>query len=247
MSQNVSIFIRTYAKDAKEWLGYCLQSLVERAKGFVEIVVACPVNDKDAVLPVVARFPARLVLVNPVCQSGYIDQQHSKCCADLYISGEYIIHVDSDCVATREFTPEEFFSANGKPKLLVRPWSQAEGAICWRSPTKLVLGVEPPFETMATHPTIHRRETLQNFRSFIERRKGKTFAGYIGSLANFSEFNAIGNYAVIHELDNYSIVQCDYGKDGYPRPLRQFWSHGGITPEVAKEMDGIVSYEPENL
>lgn len=248
---DVSIFIRTCLKDAA-WLDYCLQSLVKRAVGgFREIVVAARLAEAEDIRVIVGKYPVRIVAVDAVCENDYIGQQHTKCCADKWCVGEFIMHWDSDCIALRDFTPGEFFT-DGLPMFLYRPWEKAEGAATWREPTSGALGCPAPFETMATHPMIHPRGLLNDFRRYIEILHRVPFAKFMRGLAKFSEFNAIGNFAYLYQRGRYKWIETGditerlqdgsaKATDGYPRPLKQFHSWGGLTPAIQKEIEAIIA------
>ena len=48
---------------------------------------------------------------------GYLAQQITKLYADTWCKGDYVLHIDSDCVFYKEFSPDCFF-IDGKPVLL---------------------------------------------------------------------------------------------------------------------------------
>lgn len=235
---NVSILIRTCTKDIP-WLRYCLTALMARATGFREIVVACLPGDAEDIRCVVNDYPVRLVIVDQVCGNDYIGQQLTKCQADLYTVGDYVMHIDSDCIATKPFTPDEFFVA-ARPRVLWRNWADVGDAIAWRLPTEQVLGHAPPYETMACHPMVHSARALERFRRHVARQHGKDFDRYVAGLAEFSEFNAIGNFLYLFEPMTCEWAQADPATDNYPRPLRQFRTWDGITPETRAEIEQLL-------
>lgn len=151
----------------------------------------------------------------------------TKCLADDYCIGDYVMHFDSDCIATRDIELSEFFTHEGQPKLLFRRWQDAGEAETWRLPTRGVIGQEPPFEAMCAHPFLYHRSTHELFRRHVEDVHQKDFVKYASRLAQFSEFNAIGNFALLFTPDAYRFVRAG-ANDGYPRPFKQFWSHGRI-------------------
>lgn len=235
---NVSAFIRSYRKDFP-WLRYCLLSLMKRGQEFSEIVVAVPEEDLEALLNTcltgeldpyeVQANRIKVVSITPYTVNGYIDQQITKCHADEYCKGDFVVHFDSDCIATREVNISALFDTGGTPKLLFRKWEDAgTAADAWRLVTKSVLGQDPPFETMASHPFIFHRSTHELFRRHIASIHGGDFVKYVSRLSAFSEFNAIGNFALLFTPDAYRFVRASGEGDGYPRPFRQHWSHDRI-------------------
>lgn len=221
----VSAFVRSYAKDFP-WLDYALRSLRLRGGQFHEIVLAIPFLDAKH-LGSVNLVGVKVVEIKPTCAPPYVDQQASKIWADKYCSGDYIFHLDSDCMATEEINLADFFF-EGKPKQLFRKWENAGGAIIWRPVTKAVLKQDPPYECMPAMPFLYHRSTHELFRNQMERNHGYKFRDWIGSIEQLSEFNAIGNYCHLYTPEEYHFIEATGPGDGYPRPIRQFWSHAPI-------------------
>jgi hypothetical protein len=230
-----SAFIRSYAGDI-QWLKYCLKALEKRGKQFGEIIVAIPETDEHAF----RNFdfgPAMHVIVPVLSPAPYVDQQICKVHADDYCKGDFVVHFDSDCIATRDVNVSDFFNAEGMPKLLFRRWEDSGSAAdAWRLVTKSVLAQEPPFETMATHPTVLHRSTHELFRRHIGDIHGGDFIKYVSRLSAFSEFNALGNFALLYTPDAYRFVRAG-DNDGYPRPFKQFWSRGRLNHD---EMEALM-------
>jgi hypothetical protein len=228
-----SIFIRTYAGDIM-WLAHCLASLRKYAHGHHEIVIAAPQGDYNKVKSSVDTRGCKLVECYRTAKDDYIGQQITKVHADAFCDTELILHIDSDCVAHRNFNVSEFCTDSGQPMMTFRNWGDAGTAACWRQPTEEVLGIPPAFEFMAQLPIIHRAATLRNFREHVVRRHQDS--AYLENRHAFSEFNAIGAFAHYYHPDEYHWVRATGPCDGYPRPLKQFWSKGGFTPEIDAEI-----------
>lgn len=236
----VSAFIRTYRNDFG-WLEYCLRSLKKYGGAFCEVVVACPAKDLNEM---VSRFDVRrdlppnlkLIGVPEFTVNGYIDQQITKCHADEFCEGDFIMHLDSDCMATEPIKFEPFFS-DGLPKLLFRKWEDAGGAQVWKPITKSVLIREPLFETMPAMPFLYHRSTHELFRRHITDIHGRDFVKYASRLAQFSEFNAIGNFCLMFCPDAYRFIRAGGAGDTFPRPFKQHWSRGRMNRD---EMEAIL-------
>lgn len=236
----VAIFCKTYPADY-EWLDYMLRSVEKYAKGFSDMVVVSPDLDwMDEGGREPRYWTGRINLTalkrdehNP----GYLWQQCCKVSADVWTAPSFIMYIDSDCVLDREFHASELFR-DGKPMLLRRTWEEAGEAICWRKPTEDALGIHTKYETMCCHPLIYHRETLQRFRRRIQQMHGVDANQYILNQPSFSEFNALGNHALNFEPQSYAIIDCG-PDDGYPRPIRQAYSWGGLTPQVRAEWERI--------
>lgn len=236
-----SIFIRTYAKDA-EWLSLCIDSLLKFAQGFHEIVVIYPSSEAEQFSwlhdvaerhadDMTGEGPLVTSQWEPRCANGYIDQQITKIHADEFCEGDFILHIDSDCIAQVPFKPEEFF-IGARPMIAIRKWEDVGDAICWREPVEKTLDLHPTFETMACMPIIHNRSLYPLFRQRIQEIHGKSADDYIAGLTRFSEFNALGSFAHQYLPDWYHFVRVSNNPDIYPRPVKQYWSYGGIPEEL---------------
>lgn len=236
---SIAIFIKSYPPDYV-WLNYCLRSILKYVTGHAEVVVAIP---EGSHLPLTAE---RIVHVRewndrrlPGAPSpGYYQQMSVKIHADTYTDCDYIFYVDSDCVFTRLFDMAEMFD-DGKPLLLRRRWEDAGGGICWKEPAELALRMPVKYDTMACHPSIYRRDSLQGLRAHMEKVHGTTTERYIRGCDKFIEFVTIGNFILNTCPEQYRIIDRS-DNDEYPRPLIQNWSWGGMTPEIAAKLETIV-------
>ena len=262
---NVPIFIRSYWKDAP-WLEYCLRSLKKFASGFSEIVVVAPTRDQDTFFPIAERYGCRLhqYIVNE--DKPMIHGEILVCQADLICpKADYIFFVDSDCAACQPFTVFDYF-ADGKPILVGRKFarmknSRSETERCmykqWLPATEAALGFTPEYETNMRVPSIFRRETFAPFRAAVEKHVGKPFQEYAFSCRNeypqtFIEFTPIGNYILRYTPELYYFADmeetsgphniqryADSGEHLWTYKFKQYWSHGGLTPAIQKELEAI--------
>lgn len=237
MTPNVSAFIRSYRGDIP-WLKYCLRALRERGNQFSQIVLCVPYEEHHEFLPVLKETDTKgrveLRTCEPIASDGYIDQQITKCHADMHCRCDFIMHFDSDCIALREIELSEFFAA-GRPKLLFRRWYDSGTAIVWEKITSYVLKAPAAFETMASHPFIYHRSTHELFRRHIRATHKMEFIEFMQRQKEFSEFNAIGNFCHQATPDAYYFIRAG-ADDGFPRPFRQFWSRGELIPEDIEKL-----------
>lgn len=231
---SVSVFIRSYRKDFP-WLQYCFKSLEMRLHGHLEIILQIPKQD-IRYLPVDLYPPqeTKIYDTEEPC-NGYVAQQISKVNADALCKGDHILFIDSDCILKEDLDVASFFD-NGKPMMLTREWANVGDALCWKAPTEKALGMEAPFEYMACMPLIHDRRACEVTRNRIAGTHKCSANAYIARQDTFSEFNAMGAAAAVYLADSYSVRPAQPGTDNYPR-VRQFWSHGGLTPEVMAEIN----------
>lgn len=244
VDMKTAIFIKTYTPDVP-WLAYCLKSIAKFVTGVSEIVIA--VQDEDA--PAIAALGLsreRIVVVPRYTSDGYLDQEIHKLVAYRYTDAHQILYFDSDCLAIRPLSPDALL-IDGKPRCLMTPYtklvnSDGSQATPWRDITSKAIGQPVAWEWMRQHPMLVNRRALIDFGSFMTIKHGKDVESYIiGQPARaFSEWNALHGWAYHYEPDYFSWWNTE--ENGVPEPfIRQFWSWGGITPEIGMQMENILA------
>lgn len=232
MIPSVSIFIRTYSKDLV-WLNYALQSIHKFGKGFLEIVVCIPENQRH----LLSHLTAERVVTCPVYANDYIGQQISKLNAHTYCKGDYILFTDSDCIFTEPFTPDDFMR-DGKPLLLKTHYSKVGDAIAFKSITSEILSFPVEFEYMRRHPSLYLNKTLIDLHNYFNA-DSLTSKLLLMSPVGISEFNIIGAFTDRYCTDVYSIIDTDVSELP-PLKLKQYWSWGGLTNEIKAEIENLL-------
>lgn len=230
------IFIRTYSKDLP-WLSYALQSIHKFCRGFRDIIIVIPESQKHLLDGF--NLTKEKVFTCPDYKDDYLGQQITKINADTYSDAPYIFFTDSDTLLIRETKPSDFMR-NGKPFMLKTHYSKVAEAIMWKPVTEQLLQFPVEFEFMRRLPFLYHASTLKSLRIYAELKHKKTITEYVEKISNrrFSEFNAIGAYADKFENDKYVFQNTD---DGLPElHVRQFWSWGGLKPEVLQEINNIL-------
>lgn len=233
-----SLFIVTFSRDLP-YIPLLLKSVSKFVGGVDEVVILVPPKDK----PMMDGFgltKERVVFVYEPLQDGHLNQQLFKCNADYWCKGDYIIHVDSDCLFTAPVTPVDYFRCN-QPILIGtkydelnagKPWP---GASPWRPCTERCLGEPVDYETMRRLPVVYNRNTYIHFRKHVKATHGVELADYLRPLKgitpnpiqSFSEFCALGAYSWKHLAHLYYLWDTAKG-DPPPSNLAQFWSRGGL-------------------
>jgi hypothetical protein len=226
-----SIFIKTCRKDF-EWLKYCLRSINMYARDFAELVIVCDELDRRDLEYV--NTDGAIVHFVPNHRNGYIHQQMIKLIADTFCSSEHILFVDSDCVFFAPFCPGDF-TRDGKPILLKTRYGELGGGECWKPITEHYLGGTVEFEYMRRIPLIFDRRTLAELRIAYP-----ALLCQLDTLRdrNFSEFNALGAFAEREHPERYTII--DTADEITPKFAEQFWSWGGITPEILAKIEAML-------
>lgn len=229
-----SIFIKTWKDDVK-WLPYALESIAKYGMGYDEVVI---VTDRSCLAEVKALHEVlkkyRIVAVED-WKNGYIQQQWIKLSADTFVSSDHVLFVDSDCIFHSAFN-EQSFMRDGKPVLLKTKYGNLDGAEVWKSITSSFVGFDVEYEYMRRLPWMYRTDSLTAFK--------ETYPHTFGHLSNlttrdFSEFNALGAFIEKYEDDLYYISDTEVW---VPEPVaKQYWSWGGITPEIQAEITKFLS------
>jgi len=226
-----SIFIKTCKKDLS-WLNYCLRSIKSHASSLHEVVIVLDEDCRNE--EIFKASESQFCYFVSSWENGYIQQQHIKLHADKYCTGNLILFVDSDCVFMRAFSPESFLK-DKKPILLKTRYGNLEGAEAWKAITESFVGFPVEFEYMRRMPLIYKSSSISEFRN--------AHSGNISHLQSmtdraFSEFNAIGAWIDRTTPDQYFISDTECWMP--PVVAKQFWSWGGISEEIAAEMESYI-------
>lgn len=223
----VDIFIRSYSGDFC-WLAYALRALHQRVKGFRQVHIVVPAGQAEQL----KHLTEEKVYECPIYADDYLGQQITKLMADTYSDADYIMHVDSDLIFTKEVTPETFI-VDGKPIIYYEPYSVV-GMEPWYPIVSEVLGWNPENEFMRRFPFVYPRWIYADLRKYLEERYSNTLENYISSrpYRSFSEFNTMGEFAwtIHHDKFTWRNPHED------PTYVRQFRSWDGIDNHI-KELE----------
>ena len=228
---STDLFLVTYPPDY-QWLPYLFRSIDQRVIGFRRLVMVL----EDG-YPEPPALPWYVTVKRCRSFSGeghgrHFSQPVEKLRAFRYTDADRVLFIDSDCVFT-----EMLDVAIYEPPVIVAPWDRVGDALCWYEPTKLLLGFEPPFETMRRFPFVYPTWFLRELWQHLGGHAGIA-ARRAQGLTAIPDFNLMGNYAIMRHPDKFEL--CREGCEGLPpRVIRQFWSHGGLTPEVLAELDEL--------
>lgn len=229
------VFIRSYDGDAA-WLRRTLPVNLKRLSGYDRVLVVGLPGESAEVQEICAEndvefqydFDAAWI------PNGYLNQQYSKLQADVFMKGcEYILFVDSDCVALEENSPDIFFGESGKSMLMHTPWDKVGQADCWREPTAKALGRTPPYEFMRRLPYLYPTWLITATKRKIEEVHCCKLNNYLTMCGPFSEFNVLGAHAWFTHRDQFEWIDTE--EDSLPyHPWKQCWSHGGMDEQLSE-------------
>jgi len=191
------------------------------------------VDDSSRLVLDQLNLSAKIISV-PDWDNGYIQQQWVKLNADRFIDSDMVMFVDSDCVFHTPFSPESYMK-DGLPILMKTKYGSLGGAESWRGYTQDHVGFPVEYEYMRRLPWMYLSSSLKNFRD-----RYPTTGQYLADLKTreFSEFNVLGAYIDRYEQDNYYITDTEVWM---PESVcKQFWSWGGLTPDIESEIKAVL-------
>lgn len=225
----ISLFIRSYPKDFK-WLSHSVRSMSKNLKG---------ISDRVLCVPTASQIPNDIsTYFNKIVYShetlpGYLAQQVDKVRAYKYCKYENILFSDSDCIYFQEYDATQMLEGN-KIKLYMTKYSSLEGQVLvWQNITKLTTGITPEHEYMRCFPIMHKAKTCTTLHTH------HIYQHYLSIVQsnNLSEFNALGVMAKIYHPNDYIFIDTEESLPA--QTAKQYWSWGGITPDISKELETI--------
>lgn len=241
---SVDIFIKTYPKDYS-WLVYCLKSIHKFCTGIRSIVLitsgGAERNWESEI------FPIQMKHVPEHGNDNYLSQQVFKMYSDTYTDADYILHIDSDTIFTRQVTPETYFR-NGKPVIMITPIEQAhpDQDQTWRRVMQKFMGRPSEYEYMRRFPIVYPRWAYGALREFCVKQHGVELDKYIMSqpYREFSEFNVMGFFLYEYHRDKFEWIDTSKVPESqWPElTVDQRWSHNPIPVE---EWEKILGSTPE--
>lgn len=225
----ISLFVRSYPKDF-EWLSHSVKSMTKNLVGISDRVLCIP-HGSD-VPNDISVFFNRLIFV-PEQYPGYIAQQVDKVQAYLYCKHENILFSDSDCIYFQKFDATKMLEGN-KIRLYCTAYNTMEGQVlAWKDITRLTTGINPEYEYMRCFPIMHKAKVCEALDTL------PTYQNYLRTVVpnNLSEFNALGVIAKLYYPNDYIFLDTDHSLP--TQSAKQYWSWGGITPDISKELENV--------
>lgn len=242
-----------------DWLKYNLRSMRKWLIGFQGITIAHPRKEDNLFKPLAEQFDCRLYGYDEVDGKGFVQHQAIMALADTFLpkATTHVLHVDADCCFKMSTTPMDFFS-DDKPIYLWRTYDSLSKAdpknpnskvvsdcAMWKEPTEWQLGMKVNEYTMTRLPTILPIEFYAPYRAHVEKVHRKPFLQFHLDSKNdhpsqSMDFTAYGAWAFHFMHDKFRWFDCE--NEEYPIDrLQQYWGHGGITPEIAQQLENLIA------
>lgn len=245
-----------------DWLRWCLRGIRRHCTGFAGITLAIPGRDAELLKPIAnehaqsrSGIPLRIKMFNEPTGKGFLMHEAAIGSADEFVppGTTHVLHLDADCIACGPVTPDEYVNGN-KPVYVIRSYESlrdANGVVSdchqWKSVAETSLGMPIEFYTMLRHPSCFPLDFYKQFRAHIEVVHGKPFLDYVLSCKNsfpqtYAEFPSMGAWAYAKMHDRFNWMDVSGGNHLAPRDkFKVFWSHGGIVPEIQKEIETMIA------
>jgi hypothetical protein len=166
----------------------------------------------------------KIIPIEAAVSDDALQQKFTKLHADLYCSGDYIMHVDSDVVFHREVLLRDIFWL-GKPILLYQRYSTIATSqhthTRWQRGTSLAMGRQIDHEYSRSSLHVYPRELYPQARAWLETVHRQSFVRFLSNdqlVRNmshpdkdliFSDFNFLGAYAHYERPQSFSLAPID--------------------------------------
>lgn len=245
-----------------DWLRWCLRCIRKHCTGFAGITVCFPNRDASMFADLSKEhanaksgIPLRIQMYTEHEGKGMIQHMGMLSGADLLVpkATTHVLHVDADYMFKEPVTPDDYFEGD-KPIYVTRSWDSltdrnsgvVSDCLQWREPTDKQLGFPSEVYAMCRFPFALPVSVYKSYRDYIEGVQDQPFMAYMMSGRNSfpqdrMDWTAIGAYAFSHHRVKFKWLDVSGGNHLAPKDkIKGFWSHGGITPEIQKDIEGFL-------
>lgn len=257
-----TIVYKTFGQDLK-WLKYSLLSVNKYVEGVDEILIyyhnECHNDFIKLMDSITLKIPYRTIQVG-YDYHGYLKQMVTKLMCFKDVKTDHVVFVDSDAIFNRKYNPKYQMDDDKVIWYILKKDSSNSHMDDWRVWGKSVENMthQPmKYYYMANwFPFVLKTTTLvyaydkfveihhKNYDEFCKEQLEKNHI-YVGTsiTANFQvmstifeEFEYLGWFARNYTND-YIFIENTPNRDPY---VTQFWSHGGITQDIEKQILNIL-------
>ena len=260
--KEITLVYKTYKNDL-QWLYYSLLSIKKFVKGIGEIIIYCHdvcVGELYTLIQTV-DIECRIIPVS-YDYHGYLKQMVIKASCFKDVKTKYIAIIDSDTVFNVEFNIKNLIEPSGK--IVWYYWNnlpQNTEVRVWKESYESMTKTQQNVHYMSNgFPFVFTTESLREaYDKFIELhgvdyntfcmngcskyniRAGEPIAGPAGRFLDlakiFEEFEWLGYYC--HNFsEDYTFTPTEFSNR--TSKLTQFWSHGGLTPDIKRQIETML-------
>ena len=258
MDNEFTIVYKTYKQDLG-WLRYSLLTLKKFVTGFKEIIIYCHDICCGELYQLVNEIKINCRII-PVSYDyhGYLKQMVVKTMCYNDVSTKYIAIVDSDNIFNKSLNLYDLLMDDGRIPWHYKSPVPASHEICvWKeSYENMTKTKQDRYYMQNGFPFIFTAESMRLANNKFIEIHGIDYATFCKNgcqkfniqvedsickrfldLAKiFEEFEWLGFYCQTYSDDYIFINSIDKSK---PSQLLQFWSYGGITPEIKSTIDKL--------
>lgn len=241
------------------WLIWTLRCMAKYLNHFQGVTVAHPNAEAEHFSPLLERFDIRLHGYHEIPGKGHIQHMAMMASADTFLPAatKYVLTCDSDGMFHTPSVPEHF-AWSDKPYWIIRSWDSLitedphnpgskviSDNMQWRGPTAAQIGFDPGVFAMCMNIQLIPLDLLAAYRAHIESVQHRNFLEYMTAGRNDfppdrMDFTAMGAYFFRHHHGRFHWF--DVSTPPYPKDRKKaYWSHGGITAEIQKEIEGFLA------
>lgn len=224
----LSVFIRTHAEDL-QFAALAFESAHRYVPYAHEFVAVVPPGDLELAKKTLPDFVTLFGEEQAVM--GTIQQKYTSLNADMYTTGRYVMHLDSDVLFFRPLKYKDVFVL-GKPILEYDLYSSIpQREAVWQAGTSYAMGRPVIREFTRSKDHVYPRSIYKPARDYLEERFGMSLLDFmetrigIHDISNkdedpeklFSDFNYLGAFAHSNMLEEFAWTFVGAGFDPYHR------------------------------
>jgi hypothetical protein len=261
---DITIVYKTFENDL-QWLKYSLYSLKKFVTNYNMIIIYCHNVAVEKLNDIIKEVDI-IVTIIPVVYNyhGYIKQMTVKCLCYKDIITKYIVILDSDLIFSNYYNINDLINDDG-----IIEWrysekdnmnnKQGEWKV-WKKAYEDMTNTPQNIHFMSNHhPFVFTKTSMEdadkaftlkhnmNYDNFCIKRLnennikiGDDIKKNFNKLSTvFTEFEWLGYYCFTNSKD-YKFINIKDNNRKINSILKQYWSHGGITPKIKLEIENIL-------
>jgi hypothetical protein len=260
---DITIMYKTFGPDLP-FLKYSLLSVKKFVKNYKEIIIYCH-DDACADLYVLLKEINLDITIIPVEYDfhGYIKQMVVKCECYKHVNTKYIVIFDSDNIVKDYLDLNSLVGDNGKITWVYSNKLDSPTNIewvVWKKAYEEMTKTKQDIHFMTnSFPFIFTRDSLEKAEHLFKAIHNKGYSDFCKDRLNrrkisktdsikkafpmlaevFEEFEWLGFYCKKYSND-YIFINNKEGINPAKDKIIQYWSHGGLTDDIRREIDKII-------
>jgi hypothetical protein len=266
-NDDITLVYKTFGNDL-QWLQYSLMSIIKFVTNYNKIIIYCHDKACYELYKLIERINIKCQVI-PVTYDfhGYIKQMVVKCECYKDVTTKYIVILDSDNIFKKSFNMRDLINKEGKIEWL---YSTKESDptnkvwTIWKKSYEDMTNTKQNVHFMSNgFPFVFTRDSMEkadkyfrfihnmSYSDFCKQRLNnnninitdKITDKFITLATIFEEFEWLGFYCSKNNLQDYIFLQEKTNNSReVSSKIIQYWSHGGITSDIKKEILSLLGY-----